>query len=61
MNKSNIKEIIASFDRGITEMKLELAKPHSESVKRLIQKEIGNLEDNCYRYKLQAKAWGIKV
>lgn len=59
MTKANIKDIISEHEKEIAEMKRELEKPYPESVKKSIEKEIGFLEDNCYRYKLQAKAWGV--
>lgn len=58
-NKENIMSIIADFDTEIAEFEKELSKPCSDKVKELIKSKIGNLKDNQYRYKLQAKAWGL--
>lgn len=30
-------------------------------VKRALKDKLNFLQDNCYRYKLQAKAWGIEL
>ena len=59
LNKGNIQGIIASLESDIAKMELESLRPYPEPVKKLIQQELGNLKDNCYRYKLQAKAWGL--
>lgn len=61
MTKGNIVDIIASFDKEIEALKKEKKKDYPESIHKLIDREIGNLADNRYRYSLQAKALGIKV
>lgn len=61
LNKANIKGIIAEHEKEISEIKTELKKVQSETVKNCLKSRLSFLEDNCYRYKLQAKAWGIGV
>lgn len=61
VNKENIKGIIEEHEKEISEIKTELKKAESETVKNALKSRLSFLEDNCYRYKLQAKAWGIAV
>ncbi len=61
LNKSNIVEIIRQHEREIAEIKIEIMKADSDIVKRALKDKLNFLEDNCYRYKLQAKAWGIEI
>lgn len=58
-NKENIMDIIYDHQKEIDELKLELNEIKSESIKKIVQNKIGYLEDNKYRYELQAKAWGV--
>lgn len=60
-DKDNILEIIADHQRDIGKVKAELQKTDNEVVKTALQKELNFLEDNQYRYKLQARAWGLQV
>lgn len=60
LNKSNIVEIIKQHEREIAEIKIEIMKTDSDIAKRALKDKLNFLEDNCYRYKLQAKAWGIE-
>ena len=61
LSKSNIVEIIKVDEKEMTEIKIELMKTDSDIVKRALKDKLNFLEDNCYRYKLQAKAWGIEI
>lgn len=61
LNKSKHLEIIKDHEKEIAEIKIELMKADSDIVKRALKDKLNFLEDNCYRYKLQAKAWGIDV
>lgn len=61
LNKSNILEIIKDHQKKMAEIRIELMKTDSDIVKRALKDKLNFLEDNCYRYKLQAKAWGIEV
>lgn len=61
LNKSNILEIIKDHEKEMAEIRIELMKADSDIVKRSLRGELNFLEDNCYRYKMQAKAWGIEV
>lgn len=58
-NKENIMDIIYDHQKEIDELKLELNVVKSESIRKIVQDKIGYLEDNKYRYELQAKAWGV--
>lgn len=58
-NKENIMDIINDHQKEIDELKSELNEIKSESIKKIVQDKIGYLEDNKYRYELQAKAWGV--
>lgn len=58
-NKENIMDIINDHQKEIDELKSELNEIKSESIKKIVKDKIGNLEDNKYRYELQAKAWGV--
>lgn len=60
-NKSNILDIIAEHQRDINEINVEMEKPLSGVVKQALREKLNFLEDNLYRYKLQARAWGLKV
>lgn len=59
MSRQNILEIIAEHEAEIHALKAELSLERSSRVKKSIQFQIDNIEDNCYRYKLQAQAWGL--
>lgn len=61
LNKSNILEIIKDHEKEMAEIRIELMKADSDIVKRSLRDKLNFLEDNCYRYKMQAKAWGINV
>lgn len=52
LNKTNIKGIIAEHEKEIFEIKAELKKAESETVKNYLKSRLSFLEDNCYRYKL---------
>lgn len=58
-NKENIMYIINDHQKEIDELKSELNEIKSESIKKIVQNEIEYLEDNKYRYELQAKAWSM--
>lgn len=60
-DKDNILEIIADHQRDIDKIEAELRKTDSEVVKNALCKELNFLADNQYRYKLQARAWGLQV
>ncbi len=59
MTKGNILEIISAREQKIKELKRELIFVHSEIIKDVVNRKIGDLEDDLYRYKLQARAWGL--
>lgn len=61
LNKSNILEIIKDHEKEMAEIRIELMKADSDIVKQALKGKLNFLEDNCYRYKMQAKAWGINV
>lgn len=61
LNKSNILEIIKDHEKEMAEIRIELMKADSDIVKQALKYKLDFLEDNCYRYKMQAKAWGINV
>ena len=61
LSKSNIVEIIKAHEKEMSEIRIEIMKTDSDIAKRALKDKLNFLEDNCYRYKLQAKAWGIDV
>lgn len=61
LNKSNILEIIKDHQKKMAEIRIELMKTDSDVVKRALKDKLNFLQDNCYRYKLQAKRWRIEV
>lgn len=61
LSKNNILEIINNHQREIDEIREELKITHTPHARHAMEREISNLEDNMYRYKLQAKAWGIEI
>ncbi len=61
LNKSNIVEIIKDHEKEMSEIRIEIMKADSDIAKRALKDKLNFLEDNCYRYKLQANAWGIEV
>ena len=61
VNRSNIMDIINSCQKEIDELRFELFNIKNESVSKAVKNRLSFLEDNQYRYKLQAKAWGIDI
>ena len=61
VNKNNIIEIIKDHQREIDEIRDELRITHTPHARHALENRISFLQDNMYRYKLQAKAWGIEV
>lgn len=61
LDKSNIIEIINAHQEEIDELEAELLNIKNDSAKRAVQNRIAYLQDNQYRYKLQAKAWQMEV
>lgn len=61
LNKSNIIGIINAHQEEIDELEAELPNIKNDSAKRVVQNRIAYLQDNQYRYKLQAKAWEMEV
>ena len=61
VTKSNIVQIINKYQEEIDELRADLINIYSKNSRRIIENRISYLEDNMYRYKLQAKAWGIEV
>lgn len=61
LNKSNILEIIKDHEKEMADIRIEIMKADSDVVKRALKDKLNFLQDNCYRYKLQAKAWGIEL
>lgn len=61
LNKTNIAEIINDHQREIDEIREELKIVHTPHARHALESRISFLQDNMYRYKLQAKAWGIDV
>lgn len=58
MNKVEILQTINNGRKKIDELRNELDKIESIEVKNCIKKELAFLEDNTYRYELQAKEYG---
>lgn len=61
LDKSNIIGIINAHQEEIDELKAEIQSIKNDSAKRAVQNRIAYLQDNQYRYKLQARAWGMDV
>lgn len=61
LTKSSITGIINEYQKKIDELESELKLIHTPGAKRAINDRLSVLRDNMYRYKLQAKAWGIKL
>lgn len=61
VNKNNIIEIINDHQREIDEIRDELKITHTPHARHALENRISFLQDNMYRYKLQARAWGIDV
>ena len=61
LNKYNIKDIISDHQREIDEIRSELTITHTPHARKALEDRISSLQDNMYRYKLQAKAWGIDI
>lgn len=59
VTKHNIKSTILDMEEEIRALTREIQKPYPEPVQRALRDRLNSLSDNCYRYKLQAKAWGI--
>lgn len=59
LTKENIMDTINVLEEDLKVLKAEQEKYYPNIVKKLIKNEIGNVEDNLYRYKMQAKAWGL--
>lgn len=58
-NRENIMEIIDEHQQEIDVLEAELKTATSESVIGAIKDKLSFLYDNQYRYKLQARAWGL--
>ncbi len=58
-NRENIMEIIDEHQKEIDTLEAELKTTTSEVVMRAIKDKLSFLYDNQYRYKLQARAWGL--
>lgn len=61
LDKNNIMKIINDHQREIDEIRDELRITHTPHARHALEDRISYLQDNMYRYKLQAKAWGIEV
>lgn len=59
LTRENIGQIIAEHDYQISELKAALQHEHSAVVRGAIEDKLSFYEDNVYRYRLQAKAWGM--
>ena len=61
LTKSNIIGIINEHQKEIDELESELKLIHTPGARRAVNDRLSFLHDNMYRYKLQAKAWEIKL
>lgn len=59
LNKDNIMDIISDHQKEINELEESLKSTTNASVKSVINNRLSFLYDNQYRYKLQARAWGL--
>lgn len=53
--------IINDHQREIDEIRDELKITHTPHARHSLENRISFLQDNMYRYKLQARAWGIEA
>jgi len=58
-NKDNIIEIIDDHQKEINELEESLKSAIGAAVVSAIKSRLSFLYDNQYRYKLQARAWGL--
>lgn len=61
LDKNNIAKIINDHQQEIDEISYELSVTHTPHARKALENRISYLQDNMYRYKLQAKAWGIEA
>lgn len=59
ITKGNILETISSMEEEIKQLQRDLLFVTSEEIRKVVNREIGNMQDNVYRYKLQARAWKL--
>lgn len=59
MTKDTIMSIIDAHDKDIAVLKKEVGKAYPDAVHVAIENRLEFLEDNVYRYRMQAKAWGL--
>lgn len=59
VDKNNIMEIIIEHQKEIDSLELSKKSINDISVRSAIDSKLSFLYDNMYRYKLQAKAWGL--
>ena len=57
--KESIMDIIAEQNVEIQELKDALTGERRSVVIEALERQLEFLEDNVYRYRLQAKAWGL--
>lgn len=60
MTKDTIMGIIDAHDKDIAFLKKEVGKDYPDAVCVAIENRLEFLEDNVYRYRMQAKAWGLR-
>lgn len=58
-SRENIMSIIDEHQKEIDDLEAELKIAKSEAVIGAIKEKLSFLYDNKYRYKLQARAWGL--
>lgn len=58
-NRENILDIINDFEVSIAKIEKEIETAESDTVRDALKHEFDSLDDNCYRYKMQARAWGL--
>ncbi len=61
LTKDNILDYIRDLQKEADEIKECLEKTSNSTVKKHLRQGLWNVEDNLYRYKLQARAWGLEV
>lgn len=59
LTKLNILDEFSKLVLRERELTMELRKDYPETVKQILRRELTNINDNLYRLKLQAKAWGL--
>lgn len=59
LTRDNILDDINKYQDKIDSLERKLEKITDDEVRRCVEQRLGDLKDNLYRHKLQARAWGL--